>query len=117
MKGALAAIRSATTLLAAGGGVVVAVVLLLYIVGLLLLSPFGLFFASQRQEPGAVPPNGTIALTNIDLADLQTGDYANIQLDGRLSDWRGVLAVFAVQTTLRRTAWTCSLWTQTGWNG
>ena len=104
VKGALAAIRSVAALLAAGGGVVVAVVLLLCIVGLLLLSPFGLFFASQQQEPGAVPPNGAIALTNIDLADyladLQAGDYADIQLDGQLPDWREVLAVFAVQTTL-----------------
>lgn len=58
MKGALAAVRSVAALLAAGGGVVVAVLLLLCIVGLLLLSPFGIFFASQRQEPGTVPPTG-----------------------------------------------------------
>lgn len=104
VKGALATIRSVTALLAAGGGVVVAVVLLLCIVGLLLLSPFGLFFASQRQEPGAVPPNGAIAQLNADLAaylaELQAGDYADIQLDGQLPDWREVLAVFAVRTTL-----------------
>ena len=104
VRGALAAVRSAAALLAAGGGVVLAVVLLLCIVGLLLLSPFGIFFASQQQEPGTVPPNGAIAQVNIDLADylseLQAGDYADIQLDGQLPDWREVLAVFAVQTTL-----------------
>ena len=104
VKGALAAVRSAAVLLAAGGGVVAAVVLLLCIVGLLLLSPFGIFFASQQQEPGTVPPNGAIAQVNIDLADylseLQAGDYAGIQLDGQLPDWREVLAVFAVRTTL-----------------
>ncbi len=104
MKGALAAVRSVAALLAAGGGVVVAVLLLLCIVGLLLLSPFGIFFASQRQEPGTVPPNGAIAQVNIDLADyladLQAGDYAGIQLDGQLPDWREVLAVFAVRTAL-----------------
>jgi cell wall-associated NlpC family hydrolase len=73
-------------------------------VGLLLLSPFGLFFASQRQEPGAVPPNGAIAQVNADLAaylaELQAGDYADFQLDGQLPDWREGLAVFAVRTTL-----------------
>ena len=103
VKGALAAVRSVAALLAAGGGVVVAVVLLLCIVGLLLLSPFGIFFSSEQQEPGTVPPNGAIAQVNIDLADylagLQAGDYADIQLDGQLPDWREVLAVFAVRTT------------------
>ncbi len=104
VKGALAAVRSVAALLAAGGGVVLAVVLLICTVGLLLLSPFGIFFSGQRQEPGTVPPNGAIAQVNIDLADylseLQAGDYAGIQLDGQLPDWREVLAVFAVRTTL-----------------
>lgn len=104
VKGALAAVRSVAALLTAGGGVVVAVVLLICVVGLLLLSPFGIIFASQQQEPGTVPPNGAIAQVNIDLADyladLQAGDYADIQLDGQLPDWREVLAVFAVRTAL-----------------
>ena len=87
-----------------GRAVLLVVLCVVLFVAAVIASPFGIFFASQQQEPGTVPPNGAIAQVNIDLADyladLQAGGYADIQLDGQLPDWREVLAVFAVRTTL-----------------
>lgn len=87
-----------------GGAVLLVVLCIVLLVAAVIASPFGIFFSSQQQEPGTVPPNGAIAQVNIDLADyladLQAGDYADIQLDGQLPDWREVLAVFAVRTAL-----------------
>ncbi len=73
-----------------GGAVFLVVLCVVLLVAAVIASPFGIFFSSQQQEPGTVPPNGAIAQVNIDLADyladLQAGDYADIQLDGQLPD-------------------------------
>ena len=100
-----AAVSLVSSLIGVVGGAVLLVVLcIVLLVAAVIASPFGIFFASQQQEPWTVPPNGAIAQVNIDLADylseLQAGDYADIQLNGQLPDWREVLAVFAVQATL-----------------
>ena len=87
-----------------GGAVLLVVLCIVLLVAAVIASPFGIFFASQQQEPGTVSPNGAIAQVNIDLAEylaeLHAGDYADIQLNGQLPDWREVLAVFAVRTAL-----------------
>ena len=87
-----------------GGAVILVALCVVLFVAAVITSPFGIFFASQQQEPGTVPPNGAIAQVNAGLAaylaELQSGDYADIQLDGQLPYWREVQAVFAVQTTL-----------------
>ena len=86
-----------------GGAALLLPLCVVVLAAAVIASPFGIFLAGQEPEPGTVPPNGAIAQVNIELTDylaeLQTGDYADIQLQGQLPEWREVLAVFAVRTT------------------
>ena len=101
MKAAAAMVSALAGLL--GGAALLLPLCVVVLAAAVIASPFGIFLAGQEPEPGTVPPNGAIAQVNIELTDylaeLQTGDYADIQLQGQLPDWREVLAVFAVRTT------------------
>ena len=108
-KAVTGAVKAAAAMVSALAGLLGGAALLLplcvaVLAAAVIASPFGIFLAGQEPEPGTVPPNGAIAQVNIELTDylaeLQTGDYADIQLQGQLPDWREVLAVFAVQTAL-----------------
>ena len=107
-KAVTGAVKAAAAMVSALAGLLGGAALLLplcvvVLAAAVIASPFGIFLAGQEPEPGTVPPNGAIAQVNIELTDylaeLQTGDYADIQLQGQLPDWREVLAVFAVRAT------------------
>ena len=107
-KAVTGAVKAAAAMVSALAGLLGGAALLLplcvaVLAAAVIASPFGIFLAGQEPEPGTVPPNGAIAQVNIELTDylaeLQTGDYADIQLQGQLPEWREVLAVFAVRTT------------------
>lgn len=108
VKKAAAVIRRAVTALTAGiaglfGGAAVLVALIIVIViAAVASSPFGLFFAAERNAPDTVSVAEAVAQVNVAynarLEELQSGDYDSIQIQGQAADWPEVLAVFAAKT-------------------
>lgn len=107
IKGAIAAAQELVAALAAGGWAVVAVVLVLCMVGLLIASPFGLFFSDAEGNGSGVPQavaqlNGEFTArieqikedTPHDVLDLDNDAVAAV-----LDNWRNVLAVYAVRAS------------------
>ena len=87
---------------AVGGAVLLILLCFIIMVAAVVASPFGIFFADQQKEPGAISPNAAVAQVNVEyaarLAELQEGDYDSIQIHGGPPDWREVIAVFACKT-------------------
>lgn len=102
-KAAIAAAQALLSALAAGGGVVLALVVVVCLVGILIVSPFGIFFADGGNAPDAVSPSAAVAQLNRELADrleeLQAGGaYDGVEVHGQPPGWPEVLAVFAART-------------------
>ena len=102
IKAVIAATQELIAAIAAGGWVVLMVVLLICIVGLLIASPFGIFFADGG-SPDAVSPTSAIDQINSEYADrlsaLQNGGtYDRVEIQGRPPSWADVFAVFAAKT-------------------
>ena len=102
IKAAIAAIQALIAAIGAGGWVVLVIVLLICIVGLLIASPYGIFF-SDSGSPDAVSPPEAIAQINREYSDtlslLQAGGtYDRVEIQGRPPSWADVFAVFAVKT-------------------
>lgn len=98
---AVKALFSAVAALVGGGALFVSICIVM-LVAAVVASPFGILFADQQKEPGAISPNAAIAQINEEytqrLEEMQTGDYDGIVLHGAPPDWREVLAVFACKT-------------------
>lgn len=102
-----ATVRTTRTLaaaLAAGGSVVVSVVLVLCLVGVLVASPFGIFFSGGNGSPDAVSPSAAAVQINGELSNclsaLQVGGtYDRVEILGQPPAWSDVFAVFAAKTT------------------
>lgn len=102
-KAAIAAAQALLSALTAGGGVVLALVVVVCLVGILIVSPFGIFFADGGNAPDAVSPSAAVAQLNRELADrleeLQAGGtYDSVEVHGQPPGWPEVLAVFAART-------------------
>lgn len=102
-KGAAAAARSLAAAIAAGGWVVIVIVLVIFMAGMLIASPFGIFFADDRNAPDAVSPSAAVAQINGELADCladlqEDGTYDRVEVQGQPPAWSDVLAVFAAKT-------------------
>lgn len=102
-KGAVAAARSLAAAIAAGGWVVIVIVLVICMVGMLIASPFGIFFADDSNAPNAVSPSAAVAQINGELADhlaqqQESGTYDRVEVQGQPPAWSDVLAVFAAKT-------------------
>ena len=102
-KGAVAAARSLAAAIAAGGWVVIVIVLVIFMAGMLIASPFGIFFADGSNAPDAISPSAAVAQINGELADRladlqEDGPYDRVEVQGRPPAWADVLAVFAAKT-------------------
>lgn len=102
-KAVIAAAQALLSALAAGGGGVLALVVVVCLVGVLIVSPFGIFFADGGNAPDAVSPSAVVAQLNRELADrleeLQAdGAYDSVEVHGQPPGWPEVLAVFAART-------------------
>lgn len=103
VKGAVAAAHSLAVTIAAGGWVVIVIVLVICLVGMLVASPFGIFFADDGNASDAVSPSSAVAQINGELADHLTqlqenGTYDRVEIQGQPPTWSDVLAVFAAKT-------------------
>ena len=99
--------RAAAALISAlagfvGGTVVLVALVVIIIIAAVASSPFGLYFAAERNAPDTVSVAEAVAQVNIaynaKLEELQAGDYDSIDIQGRAPDWPEVLAVFAAKT-------------------
>lgn len=98
-----AAAQSLAAAIAAGGWVVIVIVLVICLVGMLIASPFGIFFADDGNASDAVSPSSAVAQINGELADHLTqlqenGTYDRVEIQGQPPTWSDVLAVFAAKT-------------------
>ena len=99
--------RAAAALISAlsgfvGGTVVLVALVVIIIIAAVASSPFGLYFAAERNAPDTVSVAEAVAQVNIaynvKLEELQAGDYDSIDIQGQAPDWPEVLAVFAAKT-------------------
>ena len=102
LRATVKAARTLAAVLAAGGSVVVSVILVLCLVGVLVASPFGIFFADSS-SPDTVAPSAAVAQINGELSDylsgLQAGGtYDRVEVLGQPPAWSDVFAVFAAKT-------------------
>ena len=103
IKAAIAAMQELIAAIAAGGWVVIVVVLVICMIGLLIASPFGIFFSDGGGSPDAASPTSMIAQINSEYADrlsaLQAGGtYDRVEIQGGPPSWADVFAVFAAKT-------------------
>ena len=103
IKAAIAAMQELIAAIAAGGWVVIVVVLVICMIGLLIASPFGIFFSDGGGSPDAASPTAVIAQINSEYADklsaLQAGrTYDRVEIQGGPPSWPDVFAVFAAKT-------------------
>lgn len=108
-----AAAQSLATALATGGSAALALLLVVCLIGLLLASPFGVFFSGQDSGTGYTMPEAVAALNEEFSAQIQTiqaeNSYDELDMDNAgsaamISNWRDVLAVYAVRTATDETA-------------
>lgn len=102
LRATVKAARTLAATLATGGSVVVSVILVLCLVGVLIASPFGIFFADSS-SPDTAAPSAAVAQINGELSDylaaLQAGGtYDRVEVLGQPSAWSDVFAVFAAKT-------------------
>lgn len=85
----------------AGGAVLLVALVIIIVIAAVANSPFGLFFAQERNAPGALSVSEAVNEVNIrynaQLEALQAGDYDDIVIQGQAADWPEVLAVFAAR--------------------
>ena len=101
VRRAAAALISAVTGLIGGATLLLALAIII-VIAAVASSPFGLFFAAERNAPNTVSVAEAVTQVNIayntKLEELQTGNYDSIQIHGQAPDWPEVLAVFAAKT-------------------
>lgn len=103
---AVAVVKAAAALIGAvvsiaGGGILLVALVIVVVIAAVANSPFGLFFAEERNAPDTVSVAEAVSTVNMAynarLEDLQAGDYDSIVIQGQAADWPDVLAVFAVK--------------------
>ena len=104
----IAAAQSLLAAIAAGGSTAVAMGLVICLIGLLIVSPFGIFFSGEDSGTGHTMPDA-VSMMNSEFAarieQIKTEnphdelDMDNAGSAAMISNWRDVLAVYAVRTT------------------
>ena len=101
VKAIAAGVKEFVAAIAAGGWVAVIAIVIICLIGVIVASPFGIFFSGNNRDEGAVTASAAVAQVMYDfnskLEDLQDGEYDDITISGSLADWPEVLAVFAVK--------------------
>lgn len=108
LRAIIAAAQSLLAAIAAGGSTVVAIVLVICLIGLLIVSPFGIFFSGEDSGTGCTMPEAVSVLNSEFAARIEQikaeNPYDELDMDNAgsaamISNWRDVLAVYAVRTT------------------
>lgn len=108
LRAILTAARSLMAALMAGGSTVVSLVLVICLIGLLVASPFGIFFSGEDSGTGYTMPETVTTLNGEFAARIEQikveNPYDELDMDNAgsaamISNWRDVLAIYAVRTT------------------
>ena len=108
LRSIIAAAQSLLAAIAAGGRTVVAMVLVICLIGLLIVSPFGIFFSGEDSGTGYTMPEAVSVLNGEFAARIEQikaeNPHDELDMDNAgsaamISNWRDVLAVYAVRTT------------------
>ncbi|OJU18678.1 MAG: hypothetical protein BGN88_09405 [Clostridiales bacterium 43-6] len=102
VKATVAAVKGLITLIAAGGWIAVVIILIICMVALLVSSPFGIFSANEKTEPGNMTLSAVIAQVNQEFNDKIEqikSENPHDEVDGIAApqNWKDVLAVYAVK--------------------
>ena len=102
LKAIMAALKSLKTMLGSGSAVAIMVLLVILLVGMLLASPFGIFF--RGEDDGEMTIQTVIVELNNELtqriADIENSvPHDDVQKTGRSAAMKDVLAVYAVAIT------------------
>lgn len=108
LRAILSAARSLAAAMMAGGSTVLSMVLVICLIGLLIASPFGIFFSGEDSGTGYTMPEA-VTMLNTEFTDRieqikaenphDELDMDNADSAAMISNWRDVLAVYAVRTT------------------
>ena len=113
LRSILAAARSLFAAMIAGGSTVVSLVLVICLIGLLIASPFGIFFSGENSGTGYTMPDAVSMLNSEFSARIEQikaeNPHDELDMDNAgsaamVSNWRDVLAIYAVQTTTNDTS-------------
>lgn len=108
LRAILSAARSLAAAMMAGGSTVLSMVLVICLIGLLIASPFGIFFSGEDSGTGYTMPDAVSMLNSEFAARIEhikaENPYDELDMDNAgsaamISNWRDVLAVYAVRTT------------------
>lgn len=108
LRSIIAAAQSLLAAIAAGGSTAVAMVLVICLIGLLIVSPFGIFFSGEDSGTGYTMPEAVSVLNGEFAARIEQikaeNPHDELDMDNAGSaamifNWRDVLAVYAVRTT------------------
>ena len=108
LRSIIAAAQSLIAVLMTGGSTVVSLVLVICLIGLLIASPFGIFFSGENSGTGYTMPDAVSVLNGEFAARIEQikaeNPYDELDMDNAgsaamISNWRDVLAVYAVRTT------------------
>lgn len=108
LRAILSAARSLAAAMMAGGSTVLSMVLVICLIGLLIASPFGIFFSGEDSGTGYTMPEA-VTMLNAEFTDRieqikAENSHDELDMDNAgsaamISNWRDVLAVYAVRTT------------------
>lgn len=102
VRAAVESLENLTAALTAGGGAAVAVVVVLCIIGLLVSSVFGIFFAGEDTGSGMSVRDAIITINSEytgRIEEIKAGvQYDELILPDKRPAWREILAVYAVRT-------------------
>lgn len=108
LRAILSAARSLAAAMMAGGSTVLSMVLVICLIGLLIASPFGIFFSGEDSGTGYTMPEA-VTMLNTEFTDRieqikvenphDELDMDNAGSAAMVANWRDVLAVYAVRTT------------------
>ena len=108
LRAILSAARSLAAAMMAGGSTVLSMVLVICLIGLLIASPFGIFFSGEDSDTRYTMPEA-VTMLNAEFTDRieqikAENSYDELDMDNAgsaamVANWRDVLAVYAVRTT------------------
>lgn len=108
LRAIIAVAQNLLAAIAAGGSTAVAMVLVICLIGLLIVSPFGIFFSGEDSGTGYTMPEA-VTMLNTEFTDRieqikAENSYDELDMDNAgsaamVANWRDVLAVYAVRTT------------------
>ena len=102
-KALLASVKALVTAIAAGGWVAILAIVLIFLIGLIVASPFGIFFSGEDSGTGQTMPT-IVQEINLEyeskLEEIESNvAHDRLELSGSRAVWPEVLAVYAVKTT------------------